>query len=611
MTKEQKKTENSSFIKPLDMSEMNEHIMNIAERSKKLLENFMRHGDLMKQKAKKKDSAHLVEAFTDFIKQTAKDPHKLVDAQINYWQDYVALLKSTLAQAGGEETDPIISPAKGDNRFKDDDWEANWVFNYIKQSYLLTCRWAHEQIDHIDGIDALEAHKVRFYAGQMLDAMSPTNFALTNPEVIRETIESKGENLLKGLENLLADMEKGAGKLKITMSDHSKFELGGNIACTKGKVIYQNELMQLIQYSPRTDTVKKTPMLILPPWINKYYILDLKPKDSFVGHLVDQGHTVFLISWINPDGKHRHLGFDDYMTLGPISALQEIKKVTGEDEVNCTAYCIGGTLLASTLAMLEATTSKPEGLPKVASATYLTSMVDFFDVGDLAVFIDEEQIQMVEDQMKETGYLPGAAMASTFSMLNANNLIWGFVVNNYMLGKDPFPFDMLTWNSDSTNMTEKMHSYYLRNMYLENNLVKPDKLVMNGTPIDLRKITTPSFLLSTHDDHIAPWRTTYAATQIYSGPITFCLSGSGHIAGAMNSPTKTKYGYWINGVEKYPADPQEWFDGAEKQEGSWWPQWIKWLDQHSGAMVDARDPEKNDNVIEDAPGSYVRGSLFD
>lgn len=611
MTNAHKTDEKPSFATPIDMAGMNEHILKIATRSQKLMENFMRRGDLLKKKSKGSDNAHLVRAFTDFIKQTAKDPHKLVDAQINYWQDYVALLKNTLAQAGGEKVDPVISQDHLDHRFKDEDWETNWTFNYIKQSYLLMSRFVHAQIDHIEGIDHLEAHKVRFYAGQMLDALSPTNFALTNPEVLRATVDSKGENLIKGLENLLADMEKGAGKLRITMSDHSKFHLGKNIASTKGKVIYQNELMQLIQYSPTTDKVKKAPMLITPPWINKFYILDLKPEGSFVKYLVDQGHTVFLISWANPDEKLVHIGFDDYMTLGPVSALKEIKKITGADEVNCTAYCIGGTLLASTLAMIKGSATKDTDLPEVASATYLTSMVDFSDVGDLAVFIDEEQIAMLEEQMKETGYLHGAAMASTFSMLRANDLIWSFVVNNYMLGKDPFPFDMLTWNADSTNMTAKMHSYYLRNMYLNNNLIKPNKLTMNGVPIDLSKITTPSFLLSTHDDHIAPWKTTYTATQIYSGPVTFCLSGSGHIAGAMNPPTKKKYGYWVNGVDKYPANPDEWLAGADKQEGSWWPSWIKWLEEYSGSEVDARDPEKNDNVIEDAPGSYVKGTLLE
>jgi len=610
MTKEQKDPKQFPFPTPMDMGELNEHIAKIATRSQKLMKIFISRGDMFKNKSKKPDNAHIMRAFTDFIKQTSRDPHKLVDAQIKFWQDYVSLLKNTLAQAGGQEVKPVIEVKRGDNRFKDEDWEKNWVFNYIKQSYLLMSRWTHEQIDHIEGIDALEAHKVRFYGGQILDAMSPSNFWITNPEVLRATMETKGENLIKGLENLLADMEKGAGKLAISMSDHSKFHLGKNIACTKGKVVYQNELMQLIQYSPKTDKVKKTPMLILPPWINKFYILDLKPEGSFVGYLVEQGHTVFLVSWINPDERHKDLGFDDYMNLGPLSALKEIKKITGEDKVNTTAYCIGGTLLASTLAWMAGVDNKPADLPEVTSATYLTTMVDFSDVGDLAVFIDEDQIKMVEEQMKETGYLPGAAMASTFSMLNANNLIWSFVVNNYLLGKEPFPFDMLTWNSDSTNMAAKMHSYYLRNMYLNNNLIKPNKLEMNGVPIDLRKVETPSFLLSTHDDHIAPWKTTYTATQIYSGDVTFCLSGSGHIAGAMNPPAKKKYGYWISDKKDYPSKPDEWLENAEKKEGSWWPEWIKWLDQYSGSDVDARDPSNNDNVIEDAPGSYVKGSLF-
>ncbi|HAX91634.1 MAG TPA: class I poly(R)-hydroxyalkanoic acid synthase [Rhodospirillaceae bacterium] len=526
-------------------------------------------------------------------------------------QDYVKLLQNTAAHANGKKGDPIIKSDPSDKRFKDAAWEESWIFDYIKQSYLLTARYAQDLVDNINGLDPKIAHKVKFYTHQMIDALSPTNFWLTNPEVLRKTIETKGENLIHGLENLLDDIERGHGQLMISMSDNTAFHLGDNIASTKGKVVYQNELIQLIQYAPLTESVHKTPILLTPPWINKFYILDLKAESSYVRYMVEQGHTVFCISWVNPDGRFAKTNFDDYMMLGPVAASVEIARITGENAINCIGYCIGGTALSCMLAWLEsAGSNKPSGMPAIKSATFLVTMIDFAEPGDLGVFVDEDQIQLLESMMEGQGYLSAGVMGTTFSMLRANDLIWSFVVNNYLMGKEPFPFDLLSWNSDSTNLPQAMQSYYLRNMYLENNLIQPNRLSMKDVPIDLRKIKVPTFCLSTQEDHITPWRSTYAATQTYSGPVTFCLSGSGHIAGVVNPPAKKKYGYWTNeaasGTAPKPANPEDWMKGATKHEGSWWPEWIKWLSQYAGEKVAPRDPAANGNAIEDAPGSYVK-----
>ncbi|NTU77238.1 MAG: class I poly(R)-hydroxyalkanoic acid synthase, partial [Alphaproteobacteria bacterium] len=449
------------------------------------------------------------------------------------------------------------------------------------------------------------ARKIDFFTRQMVDAIAPSNFWLTNPEVLRATIETGGENLIKGLENLLEDMERGEGQLAISMTDPSPFRFGENIAITKGKVVFQNELMQLIQYAPLTDTVHKTPLLIVPPWINKFYILDLKPKNSFIRYMVEQGHTVFCISWVNPDERHAAINFDDYMSLGLLAALREIGRLTGETQANVVGYCIGGTLLACTQAWLKAMGDKaPQDLPAIASATYLVTLIDFAEPGDLGVFVDEDQIEVLEARMAPKGYLDASVMSMTFSLLRANDLIWSFVVNNYLMGREPFPFDLLYWNSDSTNLPAAMQSFYLRNMYLKNKLVEDGGIAMKDAPINLRRIDTPTFCLSTRDDHIAPWQSTYAATQIYNGPVTFVLSGSGHIAGVVNPPANDKYGYWTN--PQTPAHPDDWLKDAEAHNGSWWPRWVEWLKPYAGDQVPARQPGADGNAIEDAPGSYVR-----
>jgi polyhydroxyalkanoate synthase len=500
----------------------------------------------------------------------------------------------------GAQATPVAVPAKGDKRFKHEDWHEHFLFDYIKQSYLITARWMHDQVASVEGLDEPTKKKVDFFTRQYIDALAPSNFALTNPEVFRETVASGGQNLVKGLNNLLDDIERGGGQLRISMTDAKAFELGVNIATTPGKVVFQNDLMQLIQYEPTTKKVWKRPLLVIPPWINKYYILDLREKNSFLRWAVGEGMTVFVISWVNPDEKLAHKNFEDYLTEGTLAALDAIEKATGEEDSNVIGYCLGGTILAAMLGHLAAKKDK-----RVASATFMTSLIDFTAAGELEVFIDEAQVAALEKKMNERGYLEGSEMATTFNMLRANDLIWSFVINNYLLGRDPFPFDLLHWNCDSTRMPAAMHSYYLRNMYLKNLLVEPGALTLAGTKIDLAKVATPAYFVSAIEDHIAPWKTTYAGTQVLSGKSRFVLSGSGHIAGMVNPPAANKYGFWTN--DKLPATPDAWFAGAKQHEGSWWPNWRQWVTPYLGREVPARVPGKGKlKVIEAAPGTYVR-----
>jgi len=587
-----------------DPAEFSRHMSEIAARSNHILQDFLKrqqdHGG--GNGFGLSDPLNVTSAFLEMTSKMMSDPARLMQAQLGLWQNYMALWQSATARMWGGETEPVAEPERGDRRFKDSAWNENVVFDYIKQSYLLTARWLQQTVHEVEGLDKQTKHKVDFYTRQFADAMAPSNFLMTNPEVLRTTMESGGENLVKGLENLLDDLERGQGELQISMTDMDAFEVGGNVATTPGKVVFQNDLMQLIQYSPTTEEVLRRPLLLVPPWINKFYILDLRPKNSFIKWAVDQGITVFVVSWVNPDEKLAQKSFEDYMLEGPLAALGAIEAATGEREVNAIGYCIGGTLMASTLAYMAET-----GDDRIKSITFFTTMVDFAEAGDLSVFIDEEQLAALEDRMSKSGYLDGKAMSTTFNMLRANDLIWSFVVNNYLMGKEPFPFDLLYWNSDSTRMPAAMHSFYLRRMYQENKLVQPGAIELAGVPIDLSKNKLPTFILSTKEDHIAPWKSTYAATQIYSGPVRFCLAGSGHIAGVVNPPSdKPKYGYWTR-TGKAPKDPEKWLEGAKHQDGSWWPEWKKWLDRQGGGKVPARVPGDHDlKVIEDAPGSYVK-----
>jgi len=574
----------------------------IARKSQLLVSEFVNRQQAKPTTGSPADPLNIGTAFMEMTRQMMVDPAKIAEAQVALWQDYMALWQSTAKRMAGEPTEPVIEPQKSDFRFKDAAWEENALFDYIKQSYLLTSRWMQNTVSDVDGLDAKTAQKVDFYTRQFADALAPSNFVMTNPQVLRETMETGGQNLVNGLDNLLQDLENSKDQFRIKMVEEDAFEVGVDLAVTPGKVVYQNDLLQLIQYEPTTEKVFKTPLLVIPPWINKYYILDLREKNSFVKWAVAQGLTVFVVSWVNPDEKLADKSFEDYMLDGPLDCLAAIQKATGESDINVIGYCLGGTLLAATLAHMAR--RKKKGKQTVKSATFFTTMVDFEHAGELGVFIDEEQVTQLEAKMNERGYLEGSEMATTFNMLRANDLIWSFVVNNYLMGKAPFPFDLLYWNSDSTRMPAAMHSYYLRNMYLENKLAKPDALKLCGTPIDLTRIETPAFILSTREDHIAPWKSTYAATQLYKGPVTFCLAASGHIAGVANHPAAEKYSYWTNA--KKPKTPETWLENAVEHPGSWWPEWTKWLKKFGGGTVAARVPGDHDlEVIEAAPGSYA------
>jgi polyhydroxyalkanoate synthase len=585
-----------------DVVEWSHIMMRVTEESQKLIRDY-----IVRTRDKPMDTVSISPTpmmdsmsrlFTSFI----DNPETYTDVQLATWQNYIDLTRATVMKMQGISTKPIAEAPANDKRFKAKDWQTNWMFDFLKQAYLSTSGETRRLVQmEATNVEDKMAKKLEFYSRLMLDASAPNNFWMTNPEVLRATLDSKGENLIKGLKNLLNDLERGNGLLRISMSDYRAFEIGKNIATTPGKVVYQNDLMQLIQYTPKTETVRKTPFLVIPPWINKYYILDLREKNSFVNYLVSQGHTVFTISWVNPTKQHALTQFEDYMDKGSLTALREMKRITGENEANVLGYCIGGTLLSCTQAYLKAAPEKPVDIPKITSATYLVTMVDFSQPGDLGVFIDEDQIRLLEDRMSRLGYMDGNSLMLTFNLLRSNDLIWPFVINNYMLGREPFPFDILYWNTDSTNLPAAMQSYYLRRMYLENKLIEPNALKMKNVPLDLAEIDTPSFLLSTREDHIAPWRSTYAGARLYKGPVTFVLSGSGHIAGVINPPESNKYGYWTN--NDLPDNPDEWLKNATAHKGSWWPEWIKWLDKYAGDNVPARDPGEG---LEDAPGSYVK-----
>lgn len=569
-----------------------------TERSQRIMNAFVER-QKMGDTYSVVDPVQIGTMFMDAATKMMSDPAKFAAAQTELMQGYVDLWQATARRMSGEEVAPVVEPARGDRRFKDSAWTDEAVFDHIKQSYLLTSNWLTNQVKTVDDTDDKTREKLEFYTRQWVDAMSPTNFAATNPKVLKAASETNGENLIKGLDQLLTDLEKGKGELRISMSDTDAFELGQNVAISEGKVIYQNDMMQLLQYAPSTDKVAKRPLLIVPPWINKFYILDLQPKNSLIKWAVDQGHTVFVISWVNPDERHAEKGFEDYMFEGPLAAMEAMALATGVKELNIIGYCIGGTLTASTLAYLTAAKDN-----RVKSATFLTTMVDFSEPGELGVFIDEEQLERLEEHMDKQGYLDGQHMSQVFNLMRDNDLIWSFVVNNYLMGREPMAFDLLYWNSDNTRMPKMMHSLYLRKMYLQNKLVEPGGITLGGVPIDLTTIKTPVYWLSTKDDHIAPWESTYKATQLYQGPKRFVLSASGHIAGVINPPTANKYCYWTN--PKTPEDPDAYFDGAKQHDGSWWPDWQKWVKKYAGGEVDARVPGDGKlKPIEDAPGSYV------
>jgi polyhydroxyalkanoate synthase len=571
-----------------------------AEKSAKLMGDFASRNAAGPQKLVS-DELGVGKAFMELAANMLANPARLAEAQLNLWWDYMSLWQSSVLKMLGAPSEPIAEPAKGDKRFKHEAWQEHFLFDYVKQSYLITARWLHDQVASVEGLPEPTRKKIDFFTRQYIDAMAPSNFALTNPEVFRETVATGGQNLVRGLNNLLDDIERGNGQLRISMTDTKAFELGVNIATTPGQVVAQTELMQLIQYEPATKKQWQRPLLIIPPWINKYYILDLREKNSFIRWAVNEGMTVFVVSWVNPDEKLAHKDFEDYIADGTLAALDAMEKATGEKDANVIGYCLGGTLLAATLGHLAAKKQQK----RIASATFFTSLIDFTAAGELEVFIDENQVAALERKMSERGYLEGSEMANTFNMLRANDLIWSFVINNYLMGRDPFPFDLLHWNCDSTRMPAKMHSFYLRNMYMRNQLREPGALTLCGTKIDLSKVTVPSYFVSAMEDHIAPWKTTYAGPGILGGESRFVLSGSGHIAGIVNPPSANKYGYWTN--DKRVDDPEEWLASAKQHEGSWWNDWRGWITGYLGKEVPPRIPGKGKlKVIEAAPGTYAR-----
>lgn len=537
------------------------------------------------------------ERFSAFLAVLMSNPRKLAELQFAYWGQWAKLWANTLQKMNGEQTDDLFKPAPGDRRFHSEEWNQNVLFDFIKQSYLMTSEWMNQVVRSAEGLDKDTIEQIDFYTRQISNAMAPTNFVLTNPDVLRETVRTGGENLVKGLENLIQDLERGKGELKISTTNRDAFTLGVNLAATKGSVVYQNDLIQLIQYAPTTEKVFKTPLLIVPPFINKYYILDMRPDNSFAKWLVDQGHTVFMISWINPDADYADKGMDDYMQEGILDALSALQTITGEKQSNVISYCIGGTLMACTLAWLKA---RKMECP-VKSVTYLTTLIDFKNAGELKLFTDERQISMMEESMKEKGVLNGNYLHKTFALLRANDMIWSFVINNYLMGKEPFPFDLLYWNEDSTNMPCAAHSFYLRKMYLENKLIEPGGLEIEGSKIDIRQIDTPCYFLSTREDHIAPWKATFSGFQEMTAPKKFVLSSSGHIAGVVNPPSAQKYTFWTNDEKSNSAD--QWLENATQTKGSWWVDWQNWVLDYAGQMVNGRQITKE---IEPAPGSYVK-----
>ena len=541
-------------------------------------------------------------AMGELMQHWMTDPAKFAEAQAELAGDYLEVWNRSVRRMMGEDVEPLAQPDRGDNRFKDPDWTGNPYFDYWKQVYLVTTDWAERLLEKTEGLDEDERQKAEFHLRQVATALSPSNFPLTNPEVLRETLSSNCRNLVEGMSNFVHDMEKSDDLLKISQTDLEAFEVGRNLAVTPGKVIFQNDILQLIQYTPSTDTVHKVPLLIVPPWINKFYILDLTEQKSFIKFAVAQGFTVFVISWVNPDEHQAQKNFIDYMKEGILSAADAVQRETGEPQCNILGYCVGGTLLAATLAYLAA-----KGDERFSSATYLTTQVDFAKAGDLKVFIDDGQLKSLEEMMSERGYLDGSRMATVFNMLRPRDLVWPYIVNNYLLGKKPFPFDLLYWNQDSTRMPAANHSFYLREFYHENNMAQ-GHMVLDGVKIDLGKIKVPIFDLAAREDHIAPAVSVFRGAKMFGGPVEYVLAGSGHIAGVINPPNtdRVKYQFWTNKNLSAADTLDDWLETANETPGSWWNYWAKWLADKSGEQVPAREPGAQLGVIEDAPGSYVR-----
>jgi polyhydroxyalkanoate synthase len=590
----------SDYFAHLDQEKFARNMFEVAAQSRQLMTDFLKRWTARRENPGPLDPLNLSGAFLSLLSAMGSDRQTVMDSQIRLWQDWMGLWEGTARRMlGDSKVAPVAAPAPGDRRFRDAEWQQNEIFDFIKQSYLLTAGAMQEMVASLDGIPEKERRRIEFFTRQFADAMSPTNFPFTNPEVMRATLASNGENLVKGLSNLIADIERGKGELAIRQSADG-FVIGENIATAPGKVVFRNKLIELLQFSPATDEVYERPLLIFPPWINKFYILDLRPENSFIRWLVGQGYTVFVVSWANPDGKLAQMDFEDYMRDGIFAALYAVKDATGVEDPNCVGYCIGGTLLAATLAYMAA---KKDA--RVHSATFWAAQTDFSEAGDLSVFVDEAQLEAMEQMMKRSGgVLDGAKMAGTFNMLRANDLIWSFVISNYMLGKSPMPFDLLYWNSDTTRMPEKLHLSYLRQCY-KDNLLALGKMMLGGVRLDLSQVKVPVYLQSAREDHIAPANSVFKATHLFGGPVRFVLAGSGHIAGVINPPAAKKYQYWTN--DKKTETLEGWRAAATEHPGSWWTDWDIWLSQLSGAKIPARHPGDGKlKVLGEAPGEYVK-----
>lgn len=590
--------------KPLDPLQMTEALMQMGIR----LQNLFQHKSDHHQNFDFEDIFpmnpwRVAQLYGEAATRLMSNPEKIAEATQEYMKDLGELgngmLDATLNKAGQSRAGDIIAPCKGDHRFKDPLWDANPYFSYLKQSYLLWNRWMRKVSRSIEGLDKDTAHKVDFYTRQFTDFFAPGNFLWTNPKALQKIIDSGGKSLVQGMENFIRDIEQGKGSLNIKMVDYDAFKLGGNLATTPGKVIFQNDLIQLIQYLPLTRQVYQAPLLLVPPCINKYYIFDLREDNSFIRWCLAQGIQLFTISWVNPDQKLAAKTFEDYVFEGVGSAVRVIQDITRHSLLNAVGFCIGGTILSCYAAYQALEKRSP-----FSSITYFASLFDFKNSGDLNVFIDEDQLITLEERMKARGYMEGKFLARTFNLLRANDLIWWFVINNYLLGEEPAAFDLLYWNSDSTNLPTAMYIYYLREVFLGNHLIQPGKLVMQGKPIDLTKIKAPTYILNTHDDHIAPWHCGYAGTHVFKGPTRFVLGDSGHIAGVFNHPKARKYRYWT--YDEHPENPADWLEKATSHPGSWWNDWSAWIAPYLGSKIDARPPGSTTfPVLEDAPGRYV------
>jgi polyhydroxyalkanoate synthase len=593
---------------PVNVELFANNVARLFEAGGKALAAYMKpRGDGEPKPEMSDEVADAVKTLSKVAEYWLTDPARAIELQSSLGRAYLDLWGSAVKRLAGEMHEPAVKPDPRDRRFADPEWSSNQFFDFVKQAYLLSSQWADDLVKNAKDLDPHTRHKAEFYVRQITNAVSPSNFVLTNPELLRETLSSNAENLVRGMAMFKDDID-AQGNINIRQSDPNMFEVGRNLATTAGKVVFQNELIQLIQYTPSTETALKTPLLIVPPWINKFYVLDLTPEKSFIKWCVDQGLTVFVISWVNPDARLADKDFADYMREGPLAALDVVEAITGEHKIHTVGYCVGGTLLAVTLAYLAAKSDEnimaARRDDRIASATFFATQVDFTHAGDLKVFVDEEQLQALEKKMTERGFLDGRQMTNAFNLLRSNDLIWPYVINNYLRGKTPFPFDLLHWNSDATRMPAANHSFYLRKCYLDNTLTKGE-MTINGMRLDLKKVMMPVYNLATREDHIAPAKSAFLGAKFFGGPVKFVLSGSGHIAGVVNPVAKAKYQFWTGAAPE--GELEDWLAKASEHPGSWWPNWLQWLKDLHPETVAARPPgSASYPPIEDAPGSYVK-----